>query len=102
VPQSRLDDILGSETRNGRVAKHEVDRVIRTTKDREPDRDAVLVDARVSRRAHPSHQGRAKIDEEIFNQPGLANSSDFGIELLDVRFKTINYNESVQHGSTDG
>jgi membrane protease subunit HflC len=33
--QSRLDDILGSETRNA-IAKHELIEVIRTTKDREP------------------------------------------------------------------
>jgi membrane protease subunit HflC len=33
--QSRLDDILGSETRNA-VAKHELIEIIRTTKDREP------------------------------------------------------------------
>jgi len=33
--QSRLDDILGSETRNA-VAKHELIEIIRTTKDRVP------------------------------------------------------------------
>ena len=37
--QSRLDDILGSETRNA-VAKHELIEIIRTTKDRVPLRDA--------------------------------------------------------------
>ena len=36
--QSRLDDILGSETRNA-VAKHELIEIIRTTKDRVPLRD---------------------------------------------------------------
>ena len=36
--QSRLDDILGSETRNA-VAKHELIEIIRTTKDRIPLRD---------------------------------------------------------------
>ncbi len=39
--QSRLDDILGSETRNA-VAKHELIEIIRTTKDRKPLRDALL------------------------------------------------------------
>ena len=39
--QSRLDDILGSETRNA-VAKHELIEIIRTTKDRTPLRDASL------------------------------------------------------------
>ncbi|MGA8991388.1 MAG: hypothetical protein WB500_13585, partial [Rhodoplanes sp.] len=33
--QSRLDDVLGSETRNA-VAKHELIEIIRTTKDRVP------------------------------------------------------------------
>ena len=42
--QSRLDDILGSETRNA-VAKHELIEIIRTTRDRVPLRDALLTDA---------------------------------------------------------
>ncbi len=42
--QSRLDDILGSETRNA-VAKHELIELIRTTKDRVPLRDTILTDA---------------------------------------------------------
>ena len=42
--QSRLDDVLGSETRNA-VAKHELIEIIRTTKDRVPLRDALLTDA---------------------------------------------------------
>ena len=41
--QSRLDDILGSETRNA-VAKHELIEIVRTTKDRVPLRDALLAD----------------------------------------------------------
>ncbi|MGC1442154.1 MAG: SPFH domain-containing protein, partial [Burkholderiaceae bacterium] len=43
--QSRLDDILGSETRNA-VAKHELIEIIRTTKDRIPLRDALLTEPR--------------------------------------------------------
>ena len=42
--QSRLDDILGSETRNA-VAKHELIEIIRTTKDRVPLRDVLANDA---------------------------------------------------------
>ncbi len=41
--QSRLDDILGSETRNA-IAKHELIEIIRTTKDRVPLRDSLLTD----------------------------------------------------------
>ncbi len=43
--QSRLDDILGSETRNT-VAKHELIEIIRTTKDRVRLCDALLTDAK--------------------------------------------------------
>ncbi|EMI58328.1 protease modulator HflC [Rhodopirellula sallentina] len=93
--QSRLDDILGSETRNA-IAKHKLIEVIRTTKDREPVRDAVLVDAPGSVGIlYPITKGRAKIENEIFDM-AAAKLTDFGIELLDVRFKRINYNESVQ------
>ncbi len=47
--QSRLDDILGSETRNA-VAKHELIEIIRTTKDRVPLRDVQLTGHRDRRR----------------------------------------------------
>ena len=46
--QSRLDDVLGSETRNA-VAKHELIEIIRTTKDRVPLRDTLVTDAGRSR-----------------------------------------------------
>lgn len=93
--KSRLDDILGSETRNS-IAKHELIEVIRTTKDRQPDQDATLADAPGNIGVlYPIREGRAKIEQEIYNK-AAAKLKDFGIELLDVRFKRINYNESVQ------
>lgn len=92
---SRLDDILGSETRNA-IAKHELIEVIRTTKDRQPDRDATLVDAPGNiGMLYPITIGRAKIEQMIFAK-AAGKLTDFGIELLDVRFKRINYNESVR------
>ena len=42
--QSRLDDILGSETRNT-IAKHELIEAIRTTKDRKPEQAEELAEA---------------------------------------------------------
>ena len=45
--QSRLDDILGSETRNA-VAKHELIEIIRTTKDRQRRRSRQFFHARAS------------------------------------------------------
>lgn len=93
--QSRLDDILGSETRNA-IAKHELIEVIRTTKDREPARDATLVAAPGNIGIlYPISLGRATIEQEIFTK-AASKLNDFGIELLDIRFKRINYNESVR------
>lgn len=94
--QSRLDDILGSETRNA-VAKHELIEIIRTTKDRQPLRDASLSEADLDTLGSlvPIRKGRALVEEEIYN--AAANKVKvFGIELLDIRFKRINYNESVR------
>jgi membrane protease subunit HflC len=90
--QSRLDDILGSETRNA-VAKHELIEIIRTTKDRAPLRDAgqaLDVGSLV-----PIQKGRKIVEQEIFAE-AAEKVRVFGIELLDIRFKRINYNESVR------
>ena len=95
--QSRLDDILGSETRNA-VAKHELIEIIRTTKDRVPLRDALLTDAaqEVDMGALvPIQKGRKLVEQEIF-AAAAEKVRVFGIELLDIRFKRINYNESVR------
>lgn len=95
--QSRLDDILGSETRNA-VAKHELIEIIRTTKDRVPLRDAFLTDE--ERKLDmgslvPIQKGRQRVEQEIFTA-AAEKVQVFGIELLDIRFKRINYNESVR------
>lgn len=95
--QSRLDDILGSETRNA-IAKHELIEIIRTTKDRVPLRDTLLTDA--ERKLDmgalvPITKGRKMVEEEIF-KAAAEKVRVFGIELLDIRFKRINYNESVR------
>jgi membrane protease subunit HflC len=95
--QSRLDDILGSETRNA-VAKHELIEIIRTTRDRVPLRDASLTDAERSSdfgALVPITKGRQGVEREIF-AAAAEKVRVFGIELLDIRFKRINYNESVR------
>ena len=95
--QSRLDDILGSETRNA-VAKHELIEIIRTTKDRVPLRDTLLTDAERDLNMGtlvPIQKGRKMVEQEIF-AAAAEKVEVFGIELLDIRFKRINYNESVR------
>lgn len=93
--QSRLDDILGSEIRNA-IAKHELIEMIRTTKDREAALDDLLRGGRDSGagQLYPIRKGRALVEQEIFAN-AAPKVAVFGIELLDVRFKRINYNPSV-------
>jgi membrane protease subunit HflC len=95
--QSRLDDILGSETRNA-VAKHELIEIIRTSKDRVPLRDTILASTEQELKMGslvPIVKGRKKVEQEIF-LAAAEKVGVFGIELLDIRFKRINYNESVR------
>lgn len=94
---SRLDDILGSEMRNS-VAKHELIEVIRTTKDRKPQIEEEIAEADMMGdlgKLIPIRRGRGALEEDIYST-AKSKLAEFGIELLDVRFKRINYNESVQ------
>ena len=93
--QSRLDDILGSETRNT-VARHELVEMIRTTKDRKAAVDETLVagSGSVATGLPPIQFGRVTLEKEITDE-ARGKLAEFGIELLDVRFKRINYNPAV-------
>lgn len=97
--QSRLDDILGSETRNA-VAKHDLIEVVRTTKGRVPAVDSSLETADGGSTPtnigvlQPIQKGRKEIEAEIMTA-AKGKLAEFGIELLDVQFKRINYNPSV-------
>ncbi|MGE3166332.1 MAG: protease modulator HflC [Planctomycetota bacterium] len=95
--QSRLEDILGSETRNA-VAKHDLIEIIRTTKERQPTRSGTLEELADSSDSigvlHEITKGRQKIEQEIL-VAAKAKLAEIGIDLLDIRFKRINYNPSV-------
>lgn len=95
--QSRLEDILGSETRNA-IAKHDLIEVIRTTKDRQPTRDDSIEEIGEGSSKigvlHAIDKGRQMIEKEI-QSAARVKLAEFGIDLLDVRFKRINYNQSV-------
>jgi regulator of protease activity HflC (stomatin/prohibitin superfamily) len=85
--QSRLDDILGSETRNA-VAKHELIEIIRTTKDRVPLRDTLLGGVETEQEIGslvPIQKGRKLVEGEIF-AAAAEKVRVFGIELLDIRY----------------
>ncbi|HZA38745.1 MAG TPA: protease modulator HflC [Candidatus Baltobacteraceae bacterium] len=95
--QSRLEDILGSETRNA-VAKHDLIEIVRTDKERKPLRDETLKNVPTGLGTigvlPPIHYGRVKIEEEIKTK-GAKKLAEFGIDLLDVRLKRVNYNPDV-------
>ncbi len=94
---SRLDDILASEAPNV-IAKHDFIEVVRTSKDRKAAKDesvaAASMDSRIG--VLPAIvRGRTLLEEDIFNN-AAPKVKGLGIELLDVRFKRINYNEGVR------
>src|SRR5215217_1578897 len=92
---SRLDDILGSETRTA-VANNDLVEIIRVTKGRQPLRDPEL---EKSGTILPSSipdiiAGRGEIEKQITERT-RQKIADFGIELLDDRFKRSKYNPAV-------
>src|SRR6266404_4335332 len=94
---SRLDDILGSETRNA-VAKHDLIEIVRIDKNRKPLRDENLKNVPTGLGTigvlPPIDYGRLKIEDEIKTK-AAGKLSEFGIELLDLRLKRVNYNPDV-------
>ncbi|HEX4639250.1 MAG TPA: protease modulator HflC [Chthoniobacterales bacterium] len=92
---SRLDDILGSETRTA-VATHDLVELIRVTKGRKPLRDEELEKSgTLLPSAIPDIEfGRGEIERQITERT-RQKIADFGIELLDERFKRSKYNPAV-------
>jgi modulator of FtsH protease HflC len=95
--QSRLEDILGSETRNA-VAKHDLIEIVRIDKNRKPLRDENLKNVPTGLGTigvlPPIEYGRLKIEDEIKTK-AAGKLSEFGIDLLDLRLKRVNYNPDV-------
>jgi modulator of FtsH protease HflC len=93
--QSRLDDILGSETRNA-IAKHDLIEIVRTDKNREPLKDETLKGGVTNEIGvlPPIQFGRQKIEEEI-KTSAAEKLAGFGITVLDFRIKRVNYNPDV-------
>ncbi len=94
--QSRLDDILDGETRNV-IAKHELTELVRTTNQEIPlkkeeemkddkNEDVLLI---------PIKYGRQELAKEVM-EAASKRVTDLGIEILDFKFKRINYVENVR------
>ena len=100
--QSRLDDILDGETRNV-IARHDLIEVVRSS-----SRDFAVDDEDVG--GLPTTEdmtdgskgsdfvvlvGRQKLAQEVL-KASQSRTEDLGIEILDFRFKRINYVEAVR------
>ncbi|MEO5754796.1 MAG: protease modulator HflC [Chthoniobacterales bacterium] len=92
---SRLDDILGSETRTA-VASNDLVEIVRVTKGRKPERDEELEKAgTILPSSLPDIAlGRSAIEQQI-TERARQKIEGFGIELLDERFKRSKYNPAV-------
>jgi membrane protease subunit HflC len=93
--QSRLEDILGSETRNS-IAKHDLIEIVRTDKNRQPLHDETIKGGQTGTLGvlPPIQFGRLKIEEEI-KVAAAEKLAGFGIDVLDFRIKRVNYNPDV-------
>jgi membrane protease subunit HflC len=99
---SRLDDILASETRIV-IAKHDFIEAVRTTKDRKAIRDVANTTTTGSAPSSadsrlgvlpPIIYGRVELEAEVLKN-AVPKIEGYGIRLLDVRFKRIDYDPSV-------
>jgi len=88
--QSRLDDILDGETRNA-VARHDLLEIVRSS-NREPLDVPLEAEEEV---LEEIGKGRQRIMDDIL-EAASQRTADLGIELLDFRFKRLNYIEEVQ------
>jgi membrane protease subunit HflC len=91
---SRLDDILDGETRNT-IAKHKLLEVVRSTNREFVAEDLGETGIRDDEKFEEVSFGREELEKEVF-ATASTRTSDLGIELLDFRFKRINYVEEVR------
>ncbi|KPK90048.1 MAG: hypothetical protein AMJ94_10400 [Deltaproteobacteria bacterium SM23_61] len=91
--QTRLDDILDGETRNA-VANNNLVEIIRST-NREMEVSEELEELQESEIDLDIQLGREKLTRQIIDA-AVPRLQVLGIELLDLRFKRINYVAEVQ------
>lgn len=90
--QSRLDDILDGETRSA-VARQNLVEVVRSSN---REQEEILVDSdEETAILERIEKGREAITREIL-QNAQEKLNDLGIELIDLRFKRINYVDEVR------
>lgn len=91
--QSRLDDAIGGATRSV-IAKHDLIEVIRSDKARKATLPEDLMSTGNVGVLPSIKYGRQALDVEIL-EVARKSTQIWGIELIDVRFKRINYKSGV-------
>jgi len=91
--QSRLDDIVDGETRNA-VASYDLIEIVRSS-NRAFEVTGELEGIGVAEAMAQIKAGREKLAAQILERASKI-TPEVGVELVDVRFKRINYTESVQ------
>ncbi len=91
--QSRLDDIVDGETRNV-IANNDLIEAVRTTDRKLPEAED-NVDMGGQEAAATITMGRDKITRTVLEK-SRAIVAEFGIELVDVQIKRVNYTAEVQ------
>ncbi|MBN2370230.1 MAG: protease modulator HflC [Vicinamibacteria bacterium] len=91
--QGRLDDIIDGKTRDS-VARYDLIEVVRSTN------RSFEATEEIEGIGSPEARAEVKVGRETIAQEILTASAEitpqFGVELVDVRFKRINYVDSVQ------
>lgn len=90
--QSRLDDIIDGKTRNV-IARYDLIEIVRTSN--RPFEVTEELKQLAPEKGVKITAGRAKLEQEILEM-AAAVTPDYGIELVDVRFKRTEYIEGVR------
>jgi membrane protease subunit HflC len=95
--QSRLDDIIDSETRNV-IASHNLIEVVRSTNrefQQALDVEVAKIAGMATEKSPTIKAGRDKLTRLILEKSATA-MPEFGIELVDIQFQRVNYTRSVK------
>ena len=90
--QTRLDDIIDGATKRS-VAQHDLVELVRTS-NRDVTPDSTLPESELSELAQ-IEKGRNEIMQDILEN-SANGTRDLGIEVIDVRFKSIDYVDEVR------
>ncbi len=90
--QGRLDDIINGAVRN-KIASHPLIEAVRSSN--RPMSMMTGIDGEATGEIQNVEAGRDKIAKEVFEEASQA-AEKFGIEIIDIRFKRINYVKEVQ------